>query len=245
MTGGKDFQHELLEKIKNLAPGKLNRTSKPASAAHPKIISSAEIKLRPPVTVRSKPHILVVGSSTGGPQALFSFFKGLNGKLPVPALVTQHMPPNFTKILAQHLTKSAGLPADAAQDGELLRSGQIYVAPGDYHMQVHETDAKKKITLNQGPPENYCRPAVNPMLRSVAQLYGSNVLVVILNGMGYDGMKGGQDIVAAGGTIIAQDEKTSVVWGMPGAVASAGLCTAVLPIDELAPYVAEFMNKGM
>ena len=102
-----------------------------------------------------------------------------------------------------------------------------------------------KITLNQGPPENYCRPAVNPMLRRVAQLYGSNVLVVILTGMGYDGMKGGQDIVAAGGTIIAQDEKTSVVWGMPGAVASAGLCTAVLPIDELAPYVAEFMNKGM
>lgn len=245
MTGGKDFQHELLEKIKNLAPGKLGRAPQPASAAHPKIIPTAEIVLRPQAAVRSKPRILVVGSSTGGPQALFTFFKGLNGKLPVPALITQHMPPNFTKILAQHLSKSAGLPADEAQDGELLRAGHIYVAPGDYHMRVEEVDAAKKITLNQGPPENYCRPAVNPMLRSVAELYGSNVLVVILTGMGYDGMKGGEDIVAAGGTIIAQDEATSVVWGMPGAVASAGLCTAVLPIDELAPYVAEFMDKGI
>ena len=245
MTGGKDFQHELLEKIKNLAPGKRGRTPQPISATHPKIVSSAEIVLRPPVAVRSKPRILVVGSSTGGPQALFTFFKGLNGKLPIPALITQHMPPNFTKILAQHLTKSAGLPAEEAEDGDLLRPGHIYVAPGDYHMQVQEVDKVAKITLNQGPPENYCRPAVNPMLRSVAQLYGSNVLVVILTGMGYDGMEGGKDIVAAGGTIIAQDEATSVVWGMPGAVASTGLCTSVLPIDELAPYVAAFMDKGM
>lgn len=155
------------------------------------------------------------------------------------------MPPNFTKILAQHLTKSAGLPAEEAQDGDLLRAGHIYVAPGDYHMQIEEVDKAKKITLNQGPPENYCRPAVNPMLRSVAEQYGSKVLVVILTGMGFDGAAGGENIVAAGGTIIAQDEETSVVWGMPGAVASAGLCTAVLPIDELAPYVTEFMDKGI
>jgi two-component system chemotaxis response regulator CheB len=245
MTGGKDFQHELLEKIKNLSHGKIGRPLQPATAAHPKIVPGAEISLRRPVTVRAKPRILVIGSSTGGPQALFTFFKGLNGKLPIPALVTQHMPQNFTKILAQHLTKAAGLPAAEAEDDELVQAGHIYVAPGDCHMQIQEAGAGNKITLNQNPPENFCRPAVNPMLRSVAQHYGSNVIVVILTGMGYDGMKGGEDIVAAGGTIIAQDEKSSVVWGMPGAVASAGLCTAVLPIDELAPYVAEFMDKGM
>tara|TARA_Y100000031_G_scaffold156876_1_gene213749 strand:+ start:2712 stop:3803 length:1092 start_codon:yes stop_codon:yes gene_type:complete len=245
MTGGKDFQHELLEKIKHLGQSKLGLKSGRTTAAKPAIKSGTVIKLRPTPSIRPKPRILVVGSSTGGPQALFTFFKSLEGKLSIPALVTQHMPPNFTKILAEHLTRIAGIPAEEATDGEPVRPGQIYVAPGDHHMLIQNDGNQTEISLNQAPPENFCRPAVDPMLRSVAEIYGPKALVVILTGMGYDGLKGGEAIIASGGTIIAQDEKSSVVWGMPGAVASAGYCTAVLPLNELASFVAGYIEKGV
>lgn len=123
------------------------------------------------------------------------------------------------------------------KDGEPLRAGRIYVAPGDWHMTVAAEGARKMIRLNQDPPENFCRPAVDPMLRSLAPLYGPRLLVAILTGMGSDGAKGCETVVAAGGQVVAQDEATSVVWGMPGAVATRGLCSAVLPIEEISGYL--------
>ncbi|MGQ3075148.1 MAG: protein-glutamate methylesterase/protein-glutamine glutaminase [Ferrovibrionaceae bacterium] len=190
------------------------------------------------------PKVLAIGSSTGGPQALFQVFGQLKNKIRIPILITQHMPPTFTTILAEHLTRIAGANASEAVDGEPVEGGRIYIAPGNWHMTV-QVDAgnKKIIRLNQDPPENFCRPAVDPMLRSLAKAYGGSVLAVILTGMGADGMKGGQVLTEAGGTMIAQDEATSVVWGMPGAVASHGLCSAVLPLDRIASHI-EKLTQG-
>src|SRR5262249_32384423 len=130
------------------------------------------------------------------------------------------------------------------KDGEPVQAGRIYVAPGDFHMVVDGSGAQKTIRLNKEPPENFCRPAVDPMFRSVARAWGSAVLSIVLTGMGTDGAKGGQAVVAAGGTVLAQDEATSVVWGMPGAAAAAGICSAVLPLPEIAPYVARLAARG-
>ena len=126
-----------------------------------------------------------------------------------------------------------------------IAPGNIYIAPGDYHMTVEKDGTNKVLRLNQGPKENFCRPAADPMLRSMAQAYGPNILTVILTGMGSDGTKGSQVIVDGGGTLIAQDEDTSVVWGMPGSVATAGLCSAVAPIDDIASKVMSFASRGV
>lgn len=206
------------------------------------LASSDQIKLRQAGT--DKPDVLVVGSSTGGPQALLEFFKNLDNNLNVPILVTQHMPPSFTSIMADHITKQTGWACSEGKTGDVLQAGRVYLAPGDYHMLVEVKDGKKVIVLDQGAPENFCRPAVDVMLRSIAKSFGSKVLVMILTGMGADGLKGGQSIIESGGTMIAQDEDTSIVWGMPGAVATNGLCCAVLPLKELAPYVERFVTRG-
>lgn len=187
----------------------------------------------------STPDIIAIGSSTGGPQALFEVVKSLKD-LTQPIIVTQHMPATFTTILAQHITTQCGVPASEAVDGEKLLGGRIYIAPGDYHMVITGTVTDPRIALNQNPPENFCRPAVDPMLRSIAAVYGRNkVLVAILTGMGADGARGCQTVVEAGGAVIAQDEATSVVWGMPAAVAKLGLCHAVLPLKEIGPWLRD------
>ena len=161
---------------------------------------------------KTRPEIIAIGSSTGGPQALFQVLRDIGPNPGVPILITQHMPPTFTKILAEHASRASGLPCKEAEDGEAVERGRVYIAPGDYHM-----------LLNQDSPVNFCRPAVDPMLQSVVELYGSRILTVIMTGMGSDGMLGSQAVVDAGGTVIAQDELTSVVWGMPGAVATPGM----------------------
>jgi two-component system chemotaxis response regulator CheB len=161
-----------------------------------------------------------------------------------PILITQHMPPTFTTILAEHLTRSSGRPAREGQDGEPIEKGRIYVAPGDYHMVVDARPEGNFIRLNKEAPENFCRPSVDPMYRSIVRAYGKRVLGVILTGMGHDGLKGGQMLVEAGANLIAQDEATSVVWGMPGAVANAGLCSAVLPLAEIGPQIQRLALKG-
>ena len=199
--------------------------------------------VKPPIVI-TKPAILAIGSSTGGPAALFEFLKALNGKIDLPIVISQHMPPKFTTILAQHICRMTGMDAKEAEDGDKVEPNHVYLAPGDYHMTVAGKGGDVRIRLNQDPPENFCRPAVDPMLRSVADVYGKRALVVILTGMGYDGMKGSQLVVEAGGTILAQDEETSVVWGMPGAVAHAGICTQVLPLDKLAPFVTDFVSRA-
>jgi len=246
-----NFRRELLEKVKTLAGARRRKTkeaplprpvSHPAPAAEtPKLDLAGDtpIRLRPPSPL--VPLILAIGSSTGGPQALISLFAQLSPRLSLPVLITQHMPPTFTTMLAEHLQRVTTIPCSEAVDGEELRDHHIFIAPGDYHMTVRVEETRKVIRLDQRPPVNYCRPSVDPMLQSLVEVYGGRVLTVILTGMGQDGLEGGRAVTEAGGTVVAQDESTSVVWGMPGAVATHGLCSAVLPLDRIGPEVEKLV----
>jgi two-component system chemotaxis response regulator CheB len=165
------------------------------------------------------------------------------GTVHQPIVITQHMPATFTTILGEHISRVSGWEAREAQEGEVVKGGRVYIAPGDFHMVIETKGTDKVLRLNKNPPENFCRPAVDPMLRSIAAAYGKRVLACILTGMGSDGLKGGQAVVASGGTVIAQDEATSVVWGMPGAVATAGVCSAVLPLPDVAPWIMKLAAR--
>jgi two-component system, chemotaxis family, protein-glutamate methylesterase/glutaminase len=226
------FRADLLAKIKGLARVRLRRGAPPPPGT--------PVVLRPPPT--RAPQVLAVGSSTGGPQALFTLMQGLGRQVPVPVVLTQHMPPAFTPILADHLNRIEGIPCAEAKDGQILEAGRAYLAPGDRHLLVEGTHGALRARLSDGPPENFCRPSVDPMLRSAAQACGGRVLVVMLTGMGHDGLAGSRQVVAGGGGILAQDEASSVVWGMPGAVAQAGLCFQVLPIASIAAKVTETLR---
>jgi two-component system chemotaxis response regulator CheB len=162
----------------------------------------------------------------------------------VPVIITQHMPPTFTAILAEHLAQASGRPAAEGKTGDVLTPGSIYVAPGGHHMEIVRDRGRVTIALNDRPPENFCRPSVDPLFRSVAQIYGQRALALVLTGMGSDGREGGRAIVAAQGTVVAQDEASSVVWGMPGAVAMAGLCSAVWPLDRIGPQLKSLLAGG-
>lgn len=222
------FRTDLLAKIKGLA-----RVRRQQRAGTPS--PSAPTALRP--APARAPLLLAVGSSTGGPQALFTLIQGLGAQLPVPLVLTQHMPATFTPILAEHLNRIGAAPCTEARDGEALEPGRAYLAPGDRHLLVEGAPGALRARLSSGPAENFCRPSVDPMLRSATQACGGRVLVVMLTGMGHDGLAGARQLVAAGGGVIAQDEATSVVWGMPGAVAQSGLADAVLSLDALAAEV--------
>ncbi len=201
---------------------------------------NAPLQYRPEPPMSWRPRILAVGSSTGGPQALFEFLKPLKAFKNIPIVITQHMPPTFTRLLAQHISAQAGIDCHEADEGMQLEAGKAYIAQGGRHMLFKKNEmGQVVITLNDGPPENFCKPAVDPMLRSLIPFYGRDILVTILTGMGSDGMHGAKAVVDAGGYVYAQDQKTSVVWGMPGAVATAGLCSAILPITELGAHAAK------
>jgi len=183
-------------------------------------------------------HALAIASSTGGPQALLEIFRHFKGiTLRVPIFITQHMPPNFTTILAGHIAKTTAIDCHEAIDGEAVVGGKIYVAPGDYHMTVVQADGTRRIRLHQEQPENFCRPSADPMLRSLAPIYREKLLVAVLTGLGADGARGAAEAVALGATVIAQDEATSVVYGMPKAVVEAKLTSAVFPLNRIAPYL--------
>jgi len=231
------FRRELLAKVKGLARLR-RRGSAPAAASRPTTPAG-----RP--AGREAPLLLAVGSSTGGPQALFTLVQGLGKAVPVPVVITQHMPATFTPILAEHLTRLGAMPCAEAQDGEALRAGRIHLAPGDRHLLVQGRAGALRASLSDGPAENFCRPSVDPMLRSAAASCGGRVLVVMLTGMGHDGRDGTRAVVEAGGTALAQDEMTSVVWGMPGAIAMAGLCHRVLPLPALAAGVLNVLRAGV
>lgn len=189
---------------------------------------------------RAPVQVIAIGTSTGGPVALLEVMARLGAaRIVTPILITQHMPKTFTAILADRIARRSGLACAEATDGQTVEPGRVYVAPGDWHMLVEEHVGARRpvIRLTQDAPENYCRPSVDPMLRSVARVYGAGALAVVLTGMGCDGCRGSEAVVAAGGSVVAQDPATSVVWGMPGAVAAAGLCSALLPIVEVAPYI--------
>ncbi len=226
------FKRELLEKVKGLARMR-RRINLPARARAP-------IALRPAPTVLAR--LLAVGSSTGGPQALFTLVQGLGRSVGVPVVITQHMPATFTPILADHLNRLGLMPCTEARDGESLVSGRIYIAPGDRHLLVEGGRGGMRVRLTVDPPENFCRPSVDPMLRSAAAACDGRVLVTMLTGMGQDGLAGTKKVIEAGGAAIGQDEASSVVWGMPGAVATAGLCHAVLPLPKIAPRLLELLK---
>ncbi|WP_333810858.1 chemotaxis response regulator protein-glutamate methylesterase [Timonella senegalensis] len=188
-----------------------------------------------------KPHpirAVVLGCSTGGPEALSRVVAGLIEPLPVPVVVVQHMPPVFTKQLAARLNNLGPHRVTEAQQGEELRAGTIHIAPGDWHLKLAQQGVSVTCELVQSEPVNYCRPSVDVLFQSAHELYGGELLSVVLTGMGADGRAGAGLIAQAGGTVIVQDQATSVVWGMPGAVATAGFAHRIVPIDEIAPTIA-------
>ncbi len=180
---------------------------------------------------------VVIGVSTGGPNALAEVIPRLPRDFPVPIFIVQHMPPVFTRLLAERLDARSPLQVREARDGDSVRPGTVWIAPGDYHMVVRRERTDTVVRLNQEPPVNFCRPAADVLFESAAEVYGGQLLAVVLTGMGHDGQRGCERIKAAGGTVIAQDEATSVVWGMPGAVARAGLADYVLPLNEIAGQI--------
>jgi chemotaxis response regulator CheB len=184
-----------------------------------------------------RPELIAIGSSTGGPQALPEVLGRLTGRIHQPIVITQHMPAAFTQMLAEHLGRHASVPTVEARDGMPLVAGRVHIAPGGSHLVLAREAEQVVCHLNDGPPENFCKPAVDPMLRSVVNVYGGRALAVILTGMGQDGLRGCRTLVEAGGSVLAQDEASSVVWGMPGAVAQAGICRAVLPLDQIADSI--------
>jgi two-component system chemotaxis response regulator CheB len=220
--GDKLFAQELIAKVRGLAR---LRGGRPAIAA------PAAWTLRP--SPREKPRLLAIGSSTGGPNALFTLVQSLSPTLPVPVIITQHMPAAFTPILAEHIDRLKILPCAEAKDGDVLEPGKILLAPGDRHLEVHRQGARLMARLSDSAPENFCRPSVDPMLRSACRATDGRVLVAMLTGMGQDGLLGARGIIDAGGALVAQDEASSVVWGMPGAVVRAGLAHAVLPLPQI------------
>lgn len=183
---------------------------------------------------RCRIDAVAIACSTGGPNALSELFAHLPADFPVPILIVQHMPPMFTRLLAERLSAVHRVPAEEGSAGAVVVPGRAYVAPGDHHMTVERDGAAVRLALNQGPPENSCRPAADVLFRSVARAYGPSALGVVLTGMGHDGTRGCEAIVEAGGRVVAQDEATSVVWGMPGSVARAGLAEKVLPLSMIA-----------
>jgi two-component system chemotaxis response regulator CheB len=163
----------------------------------------------------------------------------------VPIVIVQHMPPMFTRMLAEHLSKKCQITVAEAVDGEPLRPGHALIAPGDYHLAlVRRGDGTVVTQLHQGPPENSCRPAADVLFRSVAEVYPGRALGVVLTGMGHDGRRGSEDLVATGSRVIVQDEATSVVWGMAGSVVAAGVADGVWPIAELGAVINRRMVTG-
>jgi two-component system chemotaxis response regulator CheB len=243
-TAAETFHHDLIQKIRSLG-AKVRRAASPSSPLAPTLDRPRELLARGAAVAQPQllrrafstqaPRVLLIGSSTGGPQALMSLVTELGPVIDrFPVLITQHMPPTFTTILAEHLARSSHRPALEAVDGEIIKAGRIYLAPGGRHMRVVRHGADAAIVLDDGPPVNFCKPAVDPLFASAIDVWQGGVLALVLTGMGSDGMRGGKEIVAAGGSVIAQDEASSVVWGMPGAAANAGICAAVLPLNQIA-----------
>jgi two-component system, chemotaxis family, protein-glutamate methylesterase/glutaminase len=194
----------------------------------------------PPVVARPRParivrpEVLLIGVSTGGPNALAELIPALPADFPLPVLVTQHMPPVFTRLLADRLDGASNLEVRECQGDEKLKAGFVYIAKGDFHMKVKGSRTDVRLALDQAPPENSCRPAVDAMFRSAVELWGGAAIAVILTGMGQDGLKGCQLLRDAGGQVVVQDQATSVIWGMPGAVVRAGVADKVLPLKKIA-----------
>ena len=228
------IREQLIPKIKAhcplVSPPSLRPvTARPEPPAAPKVWPKIETP-RP----EAPAEIIAIGVSTGGPNALAEVIPQLPASLPVPVVIVQHMPPIFTKLLAERLSVKSQIRVEEGRPGEILEPGRAWVAPGDFHMAVQRSKTGVQLITHREPPENSCRPSVDVLFRSVAEVYGPGALGVVMTGMGQDGLRGSERIREAGGRVLVQDEATSIVWGMPGFVAQAGLAEKVLPLDRIA-----------
>ncbi|MCU0619482.1 MAG: chemotaxis response regulator protein-glutamate methylesterase [Gemmatimonadaceae bacterium] len=251
------YSRELIEKIVSLGRA-AQRVGHPRTATSTPlftpVVGAAPAPRPTPRTLRAidprpplgdEPAVIAIAASTGGPAALTELLHRIPFSVTAPILITQHMPPEFTRRLADRLGVAAGRPCAEAVDGEPILPGRIYVAPGDHHLTVVRDDRTVRVRLTQDAPVHHCRPAADPMFRTVAQAHGTRVLAIVLTGMGADGRDGALEIARGGGVVIAQDEASSVVWGMPGAVVQAGAATQVLPLDRIATEVARLAGPRL
>ena len=224
---------ELVPKIKSLAG--VRAAPQPSVLPRPTLLRSSR---------QRKIDIIAIGTSTGGPNALASVVPNFPADLSVPIVLVQHMPPLFTRLLAERLDTLSPVSVHEGEPGKKLEPGHVWIAPGNYHMTLARKGMDVVLAMNQDPPENSCRPAVDVLFRSVAQIYGPNVLAAVLTGMGADGLRGARCIREAGGEVIVQDEATSVVWGMPGAVAGAGQADEIYPLEKIGPEIVRRVSAS-
>jgi two-component system, chemotaxis family, protein-glutamate methylesterase/glutaminase len=220
---------ELIPKVKALCGYRVAGDEAPKRLEKP----AEPLRRVPRPLIKAPVEVVAIGTSTGGPNALAQVIPFIPANFPVPVVVVQHMPPTFTRFLAQRLSAASQVPVEECGGTEFLEPGSVWIAPGDYHMVVRRQGARIKLATQQGAAENSCRPSVDVLFRSVADVYGSGTLALVMTGMGQDGLRGAERIHDVGGQILAQDEASSVVWGMPGFIVNAGLADAVLPLDQI------------
>ena len=253
-------QTELIPKIKALcsedtaAPGAVPAVAAPTASAEPVVPAGPPpvVRAREALTGKAparsatpgRAEIIAVGASTGGPRALATLLERLPRDLAAPIVIVQHMPPLFTRSLAERLDGGTPLRCAEGEDGAVLEPGTVWIAPGNWHMTVAREGSAAVLRLTGEPPENSCRPAADPLFRSVADAYGAGALAVVLTGMGQDGLRGAERVKQRGGAVLVQDEASSVVWGMPGAVAKAGFADRVLPVRDIAAEIARRVASG-
>ncbi len=234
------LREELLPKVKQFFHFAVTDFAEPKGAS----VAPLTQKLpRSGVRSNTRPEVVAIGVSTGGPTALGSILPELPSGFPLPVLVVQHMPPMFTRLLAERLQATCQLAVAEAGDGERIAAGKILIAPGDFHMKLKSSGGAVFVSLDQSPPQNSCRPAVDALFASIGETYGGAAIAVILTGMGQDGLHGTQILKARGAVVLAQDEASSVVWGMPGAVVAAGLADRVLPLDHVIPEILRVAGR--
>ncbi|MGB3723499.1 MAG: chemotaxis response regulator protein-glutamate methylesterase [Pacificimonas sp.] len=239
-TSAPAFRDELVRKVRDLGEADTVAVAIPDVAPRPwpqRVVQKPSPPASP-VKARGSTGIVVIGSSTGGPNALFTMLKHLPSSPAVPILIAQHMPPMFTSILGEHITRLTGISAAEAKHREPVVPGRIYIAPGGRHMSMSGGPKHPLICISDDPPENFCRPSVNPLFRSAASGWGENAFGIVLTGMGSDGLDGARALKAVGAQVMVQDAASSVVWGMPGSVFNAGLADAVMDLDGLGTFLA-------
>ncbi|GJE16262.1 protein-glutamate methylesterase/protein-glutamine glutaminase [Methylobacterium marchantiae] len=252
VTTSDTFRAELIERVRVFGAARARRRSHvPAApqgtayhAPAPVPRPATPIVLRPKARTGIPPRCLLIGSSTGGPRAVGEVLEKIGSATlrQFPVLIVQHMPPVFTAVFAEHLGARTGLPAAEGKADERILPGRIYVAPGGRHMGLQGSRNDLSIRLDDGPVVNFCRPAVDVLFNDAAALYGAAALAVVLTGMGSDGTNGARSLTEAGAAVLAQDEATSTVWGMPGSVAKAGLAQAVLPLGDIGPALRNILT---
>jgi len=240
-SGMQRIRDELIPKIKALCGGRQVHARPLSSPKGAETLKYVPVK----PLASSRIGLLAIGVSTGGPNALAAMLPMLRKEFPVPVVIVQHMPPLFTRLLAERIATASGFPTQEGATGALLRPGEVWVAPGGLHLEVERTSSGIRLRTTEAPPENSCRPAVDVLFRSAARVYGAHTLAVVLTGMGQDGLRGCEMIREVGGRVLAQDEASSVVWGMPGAVCKAGLAEKVLSLEGLAAEINHLVGSAL